>query len=51
MMIRSQEHSEKGVIDGRTDGRVDGRMDGRTEVFLELLGYRTNLKIGIVIFW
>ena len=34
MMIRSQEHSEKGVTGRRTDGQTDGR----TEPFIELLG-------------
>ena len=34
MMIRWQEHSKKGVTDGRTDGQADRR----TEPFIELLG-------------
>ena len=39
MMIRWQEHCEKGVTDGRTDWRTDRWTDGRSaEVFLELLG-------------
>jgi len=25
MMIRSQEHTQKGVMDGRTDRQTDGR--------------------------
>ena len=31
MMIRWEEHSEKGVSDRQTDRRTDGRTDGQTE--------------------
>ena len=42
MMIRSEEHSEKGVTDTQphrqTHRQADRQADGRTKVFLELLG-------------
>ena len=38
MMIWWQEHSIKGVTDGRMDGRTDRQTDGNNLVFLELLG-------------
>ena len=37
MMIRWEEHSDKGVTDRQTDGQRDRRTDRQKEVFLELL--------------